>query len=825
MIPCRGMSRWLRIATTAIWLGLCASPAQALLWPSEVSRVESALGSSDVQARRRAAARLPKMPSAVVRRLLARVLADDDVEVRLSAAAAVRALDLTDPRFPPLDWLTHRDARLRLAAAQGLSGGAPPDSLGPLTRALSDSEPQVRAAAARALGASGDAAAAPALLGRLDDTVPEVKRSVIRALARLSDPRAVVPLISRLEDAEGEVRRAVLMALGELGDGRAKSAVVLSLRDADEQVREAALTALAEIGDVEVVPSVASLLSDDPRGSVRRAAIDCLSRLGGPAAVAALVDALGAVNAETIALLDAFERLKMVAAPALLDCLQSGDGPSKLDGCALSLARTHAPEAVPAVLEASALGRVRPRVALQAFVEAPDARAIPFALEHLVNPDPLVRRAARSAGLVLLDPKHPDGRASQPIAQAFRRAGARSERLELVQLLGRTGSPKSQAVLEPIADHSDDLDFRIAALTALGNLRVSPAPGALLGALDDPEAGVRMAAALAIRESGPPELAEELIERLARADAQDRTALLLALGGALSRVTDPRVMARAEPALARSRDRDRDAFLEALATAQASSASEILARLVRGSGARASERAKLAEVLAARPEERALAAELARDADEAVRANAVWSLGSVGDKATRAFLVERLSDPSPEVAANAVASLGRLGSRLGIAVGADLCKAVQHRWAAVRANALGALRVVGARCPGRPSRAMLERDRSVAVRRAAAALLRDVGTEPQDERALRRCALREPRGSVAVVCLGRSPPVTKETRHVLLFVIPAGESRPFPRAPFALERPDGLIRHGRADRRGAVWEADMPDGEIGLSVPASLSDE
>jgi hypothetical protein len=110
------------------------------------------------------------------------------------------------------------------------------------------------------------------------------------------------------------------------------------------------------------------------------------------------------------------------------------------------------------------------------------------------------------------------------------------------------------------------------------------------------------------------------------------------------------------------------------------------------------------------------------------------------------------------------------------------------------------------------------------VRRAAAELVRDVSSDAADARALRRCSARETVGSVAAACSAfPSEPAVGNT-EALVFVVPAGESDPVERAPFALRRPDGLVRHGRADRRGAVCEGNLGAGELSLDVPAALED-
>jgi cellulose synthase operon protein C len=211
---------------------------------------------------------------------------------------------------------------------------------------------------------------------------------------------------------------------------------------------------------------------------------------------------------------------------------------------------------------------------------------------------------------------------------------------------------------------------------------------------------------------------------------------------------------------------------------------------------------------------------LAADTDASVRASAFWSLGVVGDKAELPLLERGFDDRDVGAAANAVAAYARIGQRERLDVGPVLCRVTAARRAAVRENALAGLRVMGVRCASADERRLLSDDTSPAVRRAAAQLVRDVNPTDEDRRALRRCGAEEPDGAVALSCTARAQRLSQGSARSLVFVVPVGEALPTPRAPFALIRPDGLTRHGTADRRGAVYELELPAGELSLGVPA-----
>jgi HEAT repeat protein len=804
---------------------LCGSAprASALIWPSAVRALERELSADDVGVRRRAADRLSELPAQALARAALHALDDSDVEVRLLAARAARTAKLPGLGERLLAWLTESDARVRVASAEALLAAPTPRGVAPLIRALSDTDPAVRRVAAAALGASGSPDAVIGLLGRLDDSALEVRESVVEALAALADPRAVVPLVSKIEDSRPSVRRAVARALGALGDRRAQSALVLALRDADVDVRASALRALGALGDGAAVASIAALLTLESNASVRRAAIDSLSRIASAEAVVALVTALGALPEERDAFAAAFRRLQGAAVGPLIACLRAQGSPEKLAGCAAALSVTRAKEAGAEIRNALERGYIEPEAGLLALARAGDAETLAACLPYLGTSEPAVRRAALGAARALLDPRLGDGRAVEPLELAFARSRRqRSERLEVLRLLGRTGAPRAARLLVPLAEHADDLEFRVTALDALAELGPNVAPQTLLAGLGDPEAAVRLAAALAIRRARPPGLAEAIVDRLVRAAMQDRRALALALSGALSAGAPESAVQKVAQALAEARGADRDGLAEALGHVASPPAQRALRAL--SVSLDPADRAKAAEALGLGAGDTELLMVLARDAEGAVRANALWSIGALGKATALPRLNEAVHDTDPAVAANSVIALARVARRERVAVGTELCAFAAEPRAAVRASAFSGLHHVDARCGDGRERSALLRDASSRVRLAAALLLRDVHPDAADRRALERCAAEEPNGAVAAACSDSASQPAASEQEVLIFVVPPGEAEPTPRAPFALVRPDGLIRYGVADRRGALVEAHVPAGEVSLGVPAAFDE-
>ena len=394
-----------------IGLLLTASlPAQAVLWPSSVLRVERDLHSQDVDVRRRAALSLRDLPSGSGSRLASLALDDADVDVRLSALDACLSLSLPGLGDRLVPWLTDGERRLRLAAAEALSDSPSLRAVPSLGRALGDTDPGVRSAAALALGKSAAPEAALALLGHLDDSAPEVRRDVALSLGDLADPRAVVPLIGKIQDARPIVRQAVAEALAQLADTRAVSALVLSLHDADDGVRVAALGALARIADPGAVASIVSSLQGGS-DAVHSAALDALSRIQAPAATKALIDELqsdrpGNARSEAVT---ALGRSGAFALPALTACLNAESDPERLGGCALAVGQTHAVAGAAAIQGALRRGALPALPALLALSDLRAPESLSAVLEYFSDPDVLVRRAARQAAKALLDPGHADG--------------------------------------------------------------------------------------------------------------------------------------------------------------------------------------------------------------------------------------------------------------------------------------------------------------------------------------------------------------------------------------------------------------------------------
>lgn len=843
------MGSFFSAVIAAIALGGMSGEAAAFVWPNVPEQIARSLTAGDVTERRLAAQRLGELPPETAMKLILRAMADPDVEVRLRVAQAAQSFRMPKAGDLVIGWLGEGDARLRLAACDVIRAAPTDRSVVALGRVLGDPDPHVRLAAAAAMGSSGLADAVSPLLGHLDDPSLEVRAEVARALGRIGDARAVVPLIGKVQDSASEVRRAVARALGDLSDLRASSALMLALQDASQEVRIEAVTALGKLRSDEATLAIAPLVeggdspemsglaafgSRSPSGAgvneVRAAALRALGRIGSDSAVKVLTAALSKDDPQALrspvreALVDAGKP----AVPALVTMLSGSPQPNAAAGAALALGSLGAKEGLEVIVRGMQRGVVPLRHGLKALAELQDPAALPTVLEMLGDVDPMVRKEAIRAASALLDPTRADGRAVDPANAALKDPGAAAdEKIELVKLLGRTGSERAAGVLLPLAK-TKSLPLRLAVLEALGTLRVSSraVDEALLAAIGDDAAEVRLKAAAALARTAGAGTAGVLLDRLTVAAEQDRGALGLALSGALARSKDPALAARVTAALASAPDAARDALIEGLGRMPGAASGQALERLTAST---IDDRRKAAEALAGHPEAVLALRKLAADADPGVRANAVWSLGTAGKRDVLGQVAVLLKDPDAAVAGNAAAAAARIAAREddGRLAKDALCAALSDPRPYVRANALAGMSLTGTRCEAVSARDLLARDPAEAVRLAAADFLgravQQAGekADPADKRSLVRCSSEDRNATVAQRC-ARPLAVPQQTDDVGVFVIPDSGREPLARAPFALVRADGLIRLGTADRRGQVFELAAPRGTVRLAVPAPL---
>jgi HEAT repeat protein len=366
-----------------------------------------------------------------------------------------------------------------------------------------------------------------------------------------------------------------------------------------------------------------------------------------------------------------------------------------------------------------AMGDASWRVRKEAAARAADwddrERAAEALVQALAEPDNVGRRNAAVEGLTALGPQ-----AVEPLKRALE--GRPEHRKLLVDTLGLIGDPRGGPAVAPLVD-DEDLNVRVAAAEALGNIGGAEAAQALRQALGRKERLLQLAALeglsragahLSVDELAPlalePTLRAASLEALGRSgDAQAAPILSAALGdGARStREAATRALARMHGEVDAKISIDEAALpLLVGALLEASLPVRGAAALLLGLSRHADAVRPLALALG-EPELRSdaetalvelgpvAAAELTRlagDLEPRLRADVYTILARLGDSArdARALLEEALGDEDLDAASAAAEALGALGEKESLP---HLVRALERERpiAAAAATALGKL--------------------------------------------------------------------------------------------------------------------------------------
>lgn len=448
---------------------------------------------------------------------------------------------------------------------------------------------------------------------------PSVQKEVVQALVRYG-PRVTALLVEQLHAEEPATRRAAAVALGRIGDPAAVPALVEALSGDTELAIDAA-GALAQIGDRRAFEPLLGLLGH-PNAALRRAAIAALNSLGHP-------EMAGRVRE---LLLDPDPRVRESATRiagyfAYPECLER-----LLERCedGDEAVRCAALESVPYLEDVSATAILRralredtPRVraaAARALGQVEGKEALESLLEALQDPDPWVRyQAVRSLE------RHASPEALDALARLVQGDPAIPVRAAAVEALGAIGGARAAALLAPLAE-AEEADLARSAIAALGRISHPDALAPLLEALRSSDAARRAEAALALGKHGGAGTAE-LLQWAAAVDPDSR--VVQAAVDALEEMGTPEAIAAlisltVEPGR-------REACVQALA------------RLGR----------EYPEALA----------DGLRHPNPTVRCALVEALARAKHHAASELLAEALRDPHPSVRLAAVTAFRRLGNR------------------------------------------------------------------------------------------------------------------------------------------------------------------
>ena len=506
-----------RHKTAAVWVSPDGVRRQRYDEPAVLRTLEHAATRPDVGLRRRATEVLRDVDDAGAEALLGRLVEDREEEVRVAAceALAFRTEHVEAATVEPLVGALRGGRReLVLPAAAGMASRGRPEAFGALMLVFKAGEGTDRERAVEALGKLGDRRAleeleplldpkaelpdedralAPVAALALGAMIPRLEieeerhrvRETVERLAREGAPAVRLQALSGLRLAGDDRSRALLeqvagdryevtaqrkqaiQELGRLGHEASEAALAEALNTPDQSLRSAALAALRRIiPDDRTRTSLLALGSrfDD----ISQPAAAFLARRGDPAA---LVERLTEIKSEPVRRRLRQGLVRRGACPErALEQLLQGDAPAASRAEAAWIAGAAGTEALAAPLVAavslSAQGWQQARSEQRREALSAEERSWQACLWAATQVGAEVGDAARQA--------------------AADRDAPPSVRREALRYLGRRGSAKDLAVLQP--------------------------------SLTDPDAGVRAVAAAAITTLAP-ERAAEVIGAVTVADA------------------------------------------------------------------------------------------------------------------------------------------------------------------------------------------------------------------------------------------------------------------------------------------------------------------
>lgn len=218
---------------------------------------------------------------------------DRDENVRRAAIESIPYLE-NGPVLPTLiEALKKETPKVRAAAARALGQMESNLAYPYLLAALKDGDAWVRYYAARSIGWNGYPEAVEELSRMaIADPAPQVRIAAVEALGRIGGARVVSILASLAEDLESssDLVRAALIGLGEIGHPNSLPPLLASLHSRDPERRTHAAVALGKRGGMGVEAALQSLATTDTEMRVVQAAIEALTVLSTPEAIAALVE-------------------------------------------------------------------------------------------------------------------------------------------------------------------------------------------------------------------------------------------------------------------------------------------------------------------------------------------------------------------------------------------------------------------------------------------------------------------------------------------------------------------------------------------------------
>lgn len=375
-----------------------------------------------------------------------------------------------------LQCLSHPNPAARIRAIEVLGQIDSASAMAGLFQALQDADSEVRWRSAWALGQRGNPQASPVLLQALSDENAAVRWRVAVALHQLGNEAAVSDLLKGLADSNSQNRWNAAWALGQLKSTTAIPSLMQALADSDMNVRWVAAEALAKLPPKATIVPLLKALSD-PRSIVHESAAWVLGIRGNPAAMPNLLKAL--THPDFLLRQRAAEALgnlgNSAAVPGLLTAL-SDRHPAVRNRATEALIKLNHPEAIPGLAQLLHHASAETRGRSAEILGNLNSTVLPYLIEALADPSPIVRSKAAVG-------------------------------------LGQIGDPTALPHLL-VALKDTDSQVRWKAAGALGKLGDSAACASLRAALTDADPSVRWSAAWAIGQLGCLEAIDPLIDLL-----------------------------------------------------------------------------------------------------------------------------------------------------------------------------------------------------------------------------------------------------------------------------------------------------------------------
>jgi HEAT repeat protein len=345
------------------------------------------------------------------------------------------------------------------------------DTVGSLIEFLRAEETDLRMHAALALGEHKELSAAGALISALDDPDANVRYHAIEALGKLRAKEAVAPLLAIAETRDFFLSFAALDALAEIGDGSIGDRIDPLL--GDELLREAALRTLGRVGGPADVTRIVEAMNGDQNlaSAVAASAIEIFSRHRGRENEDEMIDrARKAMNRVGLShLIDALDSASRGELPALVEFAGWFDD------------RNLREKLVGLLQDSKSRERAASALAMQG------ANSLEVLVEELDSDDSEVRKAAVEALGKLGDPQ-----AVEPLGELLE-TGTPIDRRASIDALVAIGGPDATELLENYLT-SDEPQMRELVLRGLGRLAGRERADAIRKCCKDPDERVRQAA-------------------------------------------------------------------------------------------------------------------------------------------------------------------------------------------------------------------------------------------------------------------------------------------------------------------------------------------